>query len=62
MAEPPPDLSGLDKLGDIEVGELYFDTQGELQDAAQKLWDAASRVNRDTGFRRVAEMVALTPD
>ena len=55
VAAPPPDLSNEDKLSDIEVEELYFDTQDELQDAARKIWDAASRLNQDTGYRRVAD-------
>ena len=49
VSSPPPDLSDTDKLSDIEVEELYFDTRDELRDAARKLWDAASRLDRDTG-------------
>ena len=60
VAVPPPDLSDLDKLAECEVNDLYFDTQDELRDAAQKLWEAASRLNPDTGYLRVAEMVGCT--
>ena len=61
VAVPQPDLSNVDKLSDIKVEELYFDIQDALRDAARKLWDAASRLNRDTGFRQVADMIAPTP-
>ena len=53
VAVPPPDLSGLDKLSDRKVEELYFD-------AARRLWDAASRLNQDTGCRQVADIIAPT--
>ena len=61
VSSPPPDLSDTDKLSDIEVEELYFDTRDELRDAARKLWDAASRLDRDTGYRRVTDIIAPTP-
>ena len=61
MAAPSPDLCNVDKLSDMEVEELYFDTQDVLLDAARKLWDAPGRLNRDTGYRRVADIIAPTP-
>ena len=37
LAAPPPDSCNVDKLSDIEVEELYFDTQDEFRDADRKL-------------------------
>ena len=60
VAALPPDLSNVNKLSDNEVGEPYFDTQDELQDAARKLWNAASWLNQDTRYWRVADIIAPT--